>query len=288
MDNICKNWTQWLKETRFSYMTEEQKSQTLNWLIAIRNILIERAGIQKGDKIIDLGCGTGLMGFGVLEKFKDEVEIIFSDKFEDCIKECSEFLEKLNIPHKASFLQSDCADIKLPDNSIDKAFMRSVLVHIVDKQPAISEVYRILKHGGSFNVFEPVIASNTRYHELVDPSKIDDYEEFKKVEDAFMSDSNNSLVNFDQNTLLQMLENAGFEDGSVDVDTTASKYFADRQTIEKWFIGKPSPSEKSMKERFMDYFPEEKVNKFIEQYVLALQNTEVEIKTNTVIIKAIK
>ena len=92
----------------------------------------------------------------------------------------------------------------------------------------------------------------------------------------------------DQNTLVQMLEAAGFEDGSVDVDTTASKYFADRKTIEKWFEGKPSPSEKSMKERFMDYFPEEKVNKFIEQYVLALQNTEVEIKTNTVVIKAIK
>lgn len=288
MENICKNWTQWLKETRFSYMTEEQKSQTLNWLIAIRDLLIQRAEIQKGDKIIDLGCGTGLMGFGVLEKFKDEVEVIFSDKFEDCIKECADFLEKLSIPHNASFLQSDCADIKLPDNSIDKAFMRSVLVHIVDKQPAISEVYRILKKGGSFNVFEPVIASNTRYHELVAPNKIDDYEEFKKAEDAFMSDSNNSLVNFDQNTLLEMLEKAGFEDGSVDVDTTASKYLADRETIEKWFVGKPSPSEKSMKERFMDYFPEEKVNKFIEQYVQALQGTEVEIKTNTIVIKAIK
>ena len=288
MDNICKNWTQWLKETRFSYMTEEQKSQTLNWLIAVRDLLIQRAEIQKGDKIIDLGCGTGLMGFGVLEKFKDEVEIIFSDKFEDCIRECADFLEKLNTPNNASFLQSDCADIKLPDNSIDKAFMRSVLVHIVDKQPVISEVYRILKKGGSFNVFEPVIASNTRYHELVDPEKIDNYEEFKKVENAFMSDNNNSLVNFDQNTLLEMLEKAGFEDGSVDVDTTASKYFADRETIEKWFVGKPSPSEKSMKERFIDYFPEEKVNKFIEQYVLALQGTEVEIKTNTVVIKAIK
>lgn len=288
MENICKNWTQWLRETRFSYMTEEQKSQTLNWLIAVRDLLIQRAEVKKGDRIIDLGCGTGLMGFGILEKFRDDVEIIFSDKFEDCINECSDFLKKLNIPNKASFLQSDCADIKLPDNSIDKAFMRSVLVHIVDKQPVISEVYRILKTGGSFNVFEPVIASNTRYHELVEAHKIDDFEEFKKAEDDFMTNKNNSLVNFDQNTLLKMLEVAGFSDGSVDVDTTASKYFANRKTIEKWFEGKPSPTEKSMKERFMDYFSEEKVNKYIEQYVLALQNTDVEIKTNTVIIKAIK
>ena len=81
-------------------------------------------------------------------------------------------------------LQSPCEEIALPDNSVDKALMRSVLVHIVDKQPAINEIYRILKKGGHFCCFEPIIASNTRYWELTDPKNIRLYEDFKKAENG--------------------------------------------------------------------------------------------------------
>lgn len=288
MSNICKNWTDWLNKTRFSYMTEIQRAQTLNWLISVKDTLIENANIKAGDKIIDIGCGTGLMGFGVLENFQDSVEIIMSDKFEDCLIECENFLKTLNTPNKITFLQSDCADIKLPSEYIDKAFMRSVLVHIVDKQSAVNDIYRILKKGGSFIAFEPIIASNTRYWELVEPNLIEDYEEFKRAENDFMSNPNNSLVNFDQNSLAQNLETAGFNDGTLDVNTVESNYLVDENTIIKWFEGKPSPDQMSVKERFLTYFDEEKVNKYIAQYVKALEGQEVSIKTNTLFIKAIK
>ena len=211
-----------------------------------------------------------------------------SDKFEDCLIECENFLKTLNTPNKITFLQSDCADIKLPSEYIDKAFMRSVLVHIVDKQSAVNDIYRILKKGGSFIAFEPIIASNTRYWELVEPNLIEDYEEFKRAENDFMSNPNNSLVNFDQNSLAQNLETAGFNDGTLDVNTVESNYLVDENTIIKWFEGKPSPDQMSVKERFLTYFDEEKVNKYIAQYVKALEGQEVSIKTNTLFIKAIK
>ena len=65
MSDICKNWTQWLAQTRFSHMDEVQIQQTFNWLFAVRDIVITKANIQKGDKIIDIGCGTGLLSFGI-------------------------------------------------------------------------------------------------------------------------------------------------------------------------------------------------------------------------------
>ena len=43
MSNACKNWSTWLKKTRFSYLNEEQKEQTMNWLISIRDIVLNMA-----------------------------------------------------------------------------------------------------------------------------------------------------------------------------------------------------------------------------------------------------
>ena len=112
MSDICKNWSTWLKKTRFSYMDENQVQQTLNWLISIRNQVLDLADLKEGQKIADFGCGSGLLGFGVLERFQDKVELIFSDKFQDCLDECQKILKETNIENNVSFLQSDVSLIK--------------------------------------------------------------------------------------------------------------------------------------------------------------------------------
>lgn len=288
MKSICKNWSDWLNRTRFSHLNNEQKAQTLNWLLAVRDLLLSNANIQSGQKIIDIGCGTGLLGFGVLEKFGTDVEIIFSDKFEDCIVECEKLLNSMEIEHKASFLLSDCADIKLEDNSVDKALMRSVLVHVLDKQPAINEIYRILKVGGEFVAFEPIINSNTKYWELTSPNEITDWEDFKNAENNFMNDENNPLTNFNQNTIAKNLELAGFTDGTVDVESSNSNYLVDENTVENWVNSRPSPNEPSVRDRFLKYFDEQKVDNYILELKKALTGKNVEIQTNVVFIKAVK
>ena len=32
MSEICKNWTQWLKQNRFAGLTPEMQEQTMRWL----------------------------------------------------------------------------------------------------------------------------------------------------------------------------------------------------------------------------------------------------------------
>lgn len=288
MEEICKNWSSWLEKTRFAHLSAEQREQTLRWLFAVRDVILDNAEIKKNDRVIDIGTGTGLLGFGVLERFQDDVELIFSDKFEDCLLECEKLLKECNAPNRASFLQSDCLDIKLANDWVDKALMRSVLVHVLDKQKVINEIHRILKPGGVFCAFEPIINSNTRYHELVSADFITNYEEFKMAEDEFMSDEKNPLTNFNQNTLAQNLENAGFSDGSVDVNVTSSSYAVDTTTIDNWFLAVPSPSEPSMRDRFLEYFDSQKVNNYILELKNALNGKVVNISSNTVFIKAIK
>ena len=281
MSDICENWSTWLKKTRFSYMSEIQVQQTLNWLINIRNEVIALTNIQKGDKIADFGCGSGLLGFGILEKFQDNVELIFSDKFQDCLDECSNILKTIETPYNVKFLQSDISDIKLENDYLDYAMTRSVLVHVREKQPIFNELYRVLKSGGYYCAFEPIISQNTRYYELLLPNEISDYFEFKKAEKEFMENKNDPLVNFNAQSLEENMKEAGFSNISVDIQIVASKYSPTKEAIASWFVAPPAPDQKTMKERFLEYFEEKKVDNFILEVQNALSNKEVKISSKT-------
>ena len=288
MSDICENWSTWLKKTRFSYMSEIQVQQTLNWLINIRNEVIALTNIQKGDKIADFGCGSGLLGFGILEKFQDNVELIFSDKFQDCLDECSNILKTIETPYNVKFLQSDISDIKLENDYLDYAMTRSVLVHVREKQPIFNELYRVLKSGGYYCAFEPIISQNTRYYELLLPNEISDYFEFKKAEKEFMENKNDPLVNFNAQSLEENMKEAGFSNISVDIQIVASKYSPTKEAIASWFVAPPAPDQKTMKERFLEYFEEKKVDNFILEVQNALSNKEVKISSKTALIKSQK
>ncbi len=288
MSEICKNWSTWLAKTRFSYMTEEQKQQTLNWLLLVRNQVLDMAQLSEGQKIADFGCGSGLLGFGILERFEDKVELIFSDKFQDCLDECQKILNSSNAKNNAKFLQSDLADIKLQNDYLDRALTRSVLVHIKDKQPAFNEIYRVLKPKGAYCAFEPIISQNTRYYELLSENEITDFEEFKKAEQEFMENPNDPLVNFTAESLDENLNNSGFSDVLINVIVTPSRYSPNSDTVKNWFINPPAPDQKTMKERFLDYFEEKKVDNFISEIQQALSGKEIEINSKIALIQALK
>ena len=288
MSDICKNWSTWLKKTRFAYMDEIQVQQTLNWLSQIKDQVIELAEIQHGQRVADFGCGSGLLGFGVLEKYKDNVELIFSDKFQDCLDECKKILETTNCKSNVKYLKTDISDIKLENDYLDRAMTRSVLVHILDKQKAFNEIYRVLKPQGFYCAFEPIISQNTKYYELLLPEEISDYFDFKEAEREFMKNPDDSLVNFSAQSLDNNLEKAGFSNVVVNVNITASKYIAKEENIKNWFILPPAPDKKTMKERFLDYFDEKKVDNYIQEVIRALDGKEISIKAQTALIKAVK
>jgi len=288
MSELCKNWSQWLGETRFAALTPEMREQTIRWLELVRDVLIQYSELKPTDTVLDIGTGTGLMAMRALELQGGQGRVIFSDKFQDCLDSCKEFLDNAGITKGYEFLNAPCEDLKLESGIVDKVFMRSVLVHIKEKQPAINEIARVLKKGGKYCAFEPIIRSNTKYYELLDPQYIENYEEFKNAEIDMSTNMLDSLFNFDDETLRVNLTNAGFSVPDVQVQSVESKYVVNRDMVEKWFITPPSPDQPPTKQRFLKYFDEAKIDKYILDIQNYLDGREIELKTNAAFIVATK
>lgn len=288
MSDIVKNWTDWLNNTRFSAFSEEQRQQTFAWLFSVRDKILTKVDIQAGDVVVDIGTGTGLLAFGAYEILQGNGLVIASDKFSDCTDECAQIAEALGIKKGFKTLVSAADSLDLPSDYADKLVMRSVLVHILDKRSCAKEFYRVLKAGGVLSFFEPVMSSNTKYYELIDPSDIDNYEKFKHIEDEITHSKDDPITNFDEKTLVEIFKEARFSSVELEKDVISSTYVVNAQAIPHWFDAKPSPDATSLKEKFLTYVDEKEFLKWLSAIQKALDNKEITVSTNSAYIKAVK
>lgn len=287
MTQTVKTWSEWLKDSRFQYLDEVQKEQTLRWLSQVRDKILSRANIKPGDTLIDIGAGMGLLAFGAYDILKDSGKVIISDISPDCINECKRIAAACDIDN-IEFNISSAENINLPDNSVDVIVIRSVLVHLIDKLSVIKEFYRILKPGGRVSVFEPIIKSNTRYYELINPANFPDYEKLKAAEYKIMTNENDALTNFDDKSLVRDFKFAGFRNIDLDLGTEQSTYLVSASTIDPWFNTPPNPGGLTMKERFAPYLTNKEIDDYIKKLKLELDGRVITVKSFSAYILARK
>jgi ubiquinone/menaquinone biosynthesis C-methylase UbiE len=114
------------------------------WSRRLAPLLIRFSGLADGDRVLDVGCGTGSLTFS-LPQIAKVANVTGIDLTEAYV----EFARSRNtIPH-ITFRTADARALPFEDNSFDRAFSMLVLQFIPDADRAVAEMRRVVQPGGT-------------------------------------------------------------------------------------------------------------------------------------------
>jgi SAM-dependent methyltransferase len=118
----------------------------------------DRLGLQRGDRVLDMGCGAGRHAF---EMFRRGADVVAFDQDADELAAVLELFgamrEAGEVPlgAEADIKQGDARSLPFADGEFDRVVAAEVLEHIPDDAAAIAELARVLRPGGTVAVTVP-------------------------------------------------------------------------------------------------------------------------------------
>ncbi|MCH4546078.1 class I SAM-dependent methyltransferase [Rhizobium changzhiense] len=113
------------------------------WSKRLAPMLIDFAGLADGDRVLDVGCGTGSLAFTLAETpgLQEIVAIDYSPVF-------VEAATRRNTDSRVSIRQADACALPFEDNRFDRAMSLLVLHFVPEAGKAVSEMARVVRPGG--------------------------------------------------------------------------------------------------------------------------------------------
>lgn len=106
--------------------------------------MADRLDIKPGERVLDVGTGTGIFVPYLLEKIGEDGELV-------CLDFAEEMLRAAKLKGFTGNIEYRCAAVEdsgLPDGEFDAVVCYSVFPHFEDKPKALSEMGRMLRNRG--------------------------------------------------------------------------------------------------------------------------------------------
>jgi SAM-dependent methyltransferase len=114
------------------------------WSRRLAKLLIGFGGVADGERVLDVGCGTGSLTFALAETAN-----LAAITGVDLTQGFLDFARARNIDPRIAFEHGDARALPFADNSFDRAFAMLVLHFLPDAMRAVAEMRRVVRPGGT-------------------------------------------------------------------------------------------------------------------------------------------
>lgn len=182
-------------------------------------ILIQNLELKPGNSVLDVGSGTGRLGRYVIELIGTSGRYIGVDPLQNRVKLADDKNEHLNAEYRIGTAE----DLSfIPDESIDIVYLNAVFHWVINKEKALSEIFRVLKPGGKVGLTTGAKEINTITGINVITDNVlsrEPYSKVVKIENAALKQ--HGLTTSELNVLLV---NAGFSIKNIQIKAVSWPY----------------------------------------------------------------
>ena len=116
----------------------------------VRNSFIDCLGISRGNRVLDVACGTGSDSEIIAQRLGEEGELFMLDIAPLMVERCVERLKKYKL--KKEFCTSNAVFLPYPDKYFDAVYSFGGLGEFSDIKRSLAEMVRVTKLGGKIVV----------------------------------------------------------------------------------------------------------------------------------------
>ncbi|SCW02818.1 LAFE_0F14950g1_1 [Lachancea fermentati] len=120
--------------------------------------LAYKAGIKEGDLVLDVGCGIGGPAREICTFTGANIIGLNNNDYQ--LAKAKYYARKANLDKKLDFVKGDFMKMEFEPNTFDKVYAIEATCHAPKLEGVYGEIYKVLKPGGVFAVYEWVMTDN--------------------------------------------------------------------------------------------------------------------------------
>lgn len=146
---------EYIPALRFHWLTPLY-DPLLRWAMgeaSFKKQLVKQANIQPGQRVLDLGCGTGTLTI-LIKQTQPQAEVVGLDGDPSVLAIAREKAERSGIA--ITWDQSMAYEMPHPDGSFDRVLSSLLFHHLSsdNKKRALAEIWRVMKPGGELHLVD--------------------------------------------------------------------------------------------------------------------------------------